>query len=67
MTRKSTNNSTAKTKVFQKIPDILDFRDGTQRYHAGRNQIKADVMQVVTEELERIENPELQHLIMKEG
>ncbi|GHT01551.1 conjugal transfer protein TraG [Synergistales bacterium] len=63
----------SETKAYQKIPEILDFRDGdgndTMQAEIERNynQIKADVKQVVAEELRRIaEDPELQHLIKKE-
>ncbi|GHT11729.1 hypothetical protein FACS189415_4980 [Bacteroidia bacterium] len=61
------------TKAYQKIPDILDFRDGdgndTMQAEIERNynQIKADVKQIVAEELSRIAaDPDLQHLIKKE-
>ena len=61
------------TKAYHKIPDILDFRDkeGNDTMQAeiehNYNQIKADVKQIVVEELARIANdPALQHLIKKE-
>jgi hypothetical protein len=61
------------TKVYKKIPDILDFRDtdGNDTMQAeierNYNQIKADVKQIVAEELKRIaDDPDLQHLIKKE-
>jgi hypothetical protein len=61
------------TKTYQKIPEILDFCDGdgndTMQAEIERNydQIKADVKQIVTDELKRIsEDPDLQHLIKKE-
>jgi hypothetical protein len=61
------------TSSYRKIPDILDFRDedGNDTMQAeiehNYNQIKADVKQIVTGELARIENdPELKHLVKKE-
>jgi len=61
------------TKAYKKIPDILDFRDkdGNDTMQAeieyNYNQIKADVKQIVVNELKRIaEDPALQHLIKKE-
>ncbi|GHT76337.1 conjugal transfer protein TraG [Bacteroidia bacterium] len=61
------------TKAYQKIPDILDFRDGDgndtmqAEIEHNYNQIKADVKQIVAEELKRIaDDPDLQHLIKKE-
>jgi hypothetical protein len=63
----------AETKAYRKIPQIVDFCDenGTDRMQeqidANYNQIKADVKQIVADELARIENdPELQHLRKKE-
>ncbi|GHV50040.1 hypothetical protein FACS1894181_10070 [Bacteroidia bacterium] len=63
----------AETKAYQKIPEILDFRDEDcndtmqVEIECNYNQIKADVKQIVAEELKRIaEDPELQHLIKKE-
>jgi hypothetical protein len=57
-----------------KIPEIIDFKDAegndTMQAEIERNynQIKADVKQIVADELERIANdPALQHLIKKEG
>ena len=62
------------TKAYVKIPEIIDFRDAegndTMQAEIERNynQIKADVKQIVADELERIANdPALQHLIKKEG
>jgi hypothetical protein len=61
------------TKAYKKIPDITDFRDENgndnmlSEIERNYNQIKADVKQIVTDELARIENdPELQHLIKKD-
>jgi hypothetical protein len=61
------------TKIYQKIPDILDFRDkngnDTMQFEIEQNynQIKLDVKQIVADELKRIaEDPALQHLIKKE-
>jgi hypothetical protein len=63
----------AETKDYKKIPDILDFLDeeGNDMMQAeierNYNQIKADVKQIVAEELQRItDDPTLQHLIKKE-
>ncbi|GHT01768.1 hypothetical protein AGMMS49525_03450 [Bacteroidia bacterium] len=61
------------TKAYQKIPDILDFRDKdgndtmqTEIEH-NYNQIKLDVKQIVAAELKRIAaDPAMQHLIKKE-
>jgi hypothetical protein len=62
------------TKAYEKIPEIVSFIDSegndTMQAEIERNynQIKADVKQIVVEELERIANdPALQHLIKKEG
>jgi hypothetical protein len=61
------------TKAYQKIPDILDFRDkegnDTMQFEIEHNynQIKADVKQIVVDELARIsEDEHLRHLIKKE-
>jgi len=61
------------TKAYKKIPDILDFRDkdGNDSMQAeiecNYNQIKADVKQIVAEELQRIAGDEsLKHLIKKD-
>ena len=63
----------AETKAYKKIPVIADFTDDEgndvmqQVINNNYNQIKADVKQIVAEELKRIEeDPELQHLIKKE-
>ncbi|MDR0606346.1 MAG: TraM recognition domain-containing protein, partial [Bacteroidales bacterium] len=63
----------AETKAYKKIPVIADFTDDAgndvmqQVIENNYNQIKADVKQIVAEELKRIEDdPELQHLIKKE-
>jgi len=60
----------SETKTYQKIPEILSFIDksGTDRMKeeidANYRQIKDDVIQIVTDELERIKNdPGLQHLL----
>ena len=60
------------TKAYQKIPQILSFTDanGTdsmkQIIEANYKQIKADIMQIVENEMERIKNdPVLQHLVKK--
>jgi len=61
------------TKAYEKIPDILDFRDkdgnDTMQFEIEQNynQIKADVKQIVEVELKRIgEDENLRHLIKKE-
>jgi hypothetical protein len=61
------------TKAYKKIPVIAEFTDeaGNDRMQEmieyNYNQIKADVKQIVVDELGRISNdPELQHLIKKE-
>jgi hypothetical protein len=63
----------AETKAYKKIPVIVDFTDDAgndvmqQIIEHNYNQIKADVKQIVADELEKIEaDPELQHLIRKE-
>src|SRR5690606_25568904 len=60
----------AETKTYKKIPQILSFtgEDGKdnmkQVIEANYRQVKADVMQIVESEMERIKNdPNLQHLI----
>jgi hypothetical protein len=61
------------TKTYKKIPVIAEFtdsegNDGMQEMiEYNYNQIKADVKQIVAEELRRIEtDPDLQHLIKKD-
>jgi hypothetical protein len=61
------------TKAYRKIPVIAEFTDDEgndvmqQVIEHNYNQIKADVKQIVADELARIESdPELQHLIKKE-
>jgi hypothetical protein len=58
------------TKAYEKVPDILDFRDkdgkDTMQFEIEQNynQIKIDVKQIVADELRRIENnPDLCYLI----
>lgn len=60
----------SETKSYQKIPEILSFRDenGTDQIkaqiEANYKQVKLDVINIVETELERIKNdPDLQHLI----
>ncbi|TDS13093.1 conjugal transfer protein MobC [Sphingobacterium paludis] len=60
----------AETKAYKKIPQILSFADEhgndnmKQVIEANYRQVKADVMQIVESEMERIKNdPNLQHLI----
>jgi hypothetical protein len=71
--RRSQEKVTAETKAYKKIPVIAEFTDDEgndvmqQVIDHNYNQIKADVKQIVADELARIENdPELQHLIKKE-
>jgi len=63
----------AETKGYQKIPQILSFEDENgedqmqQQIQANYKQVKTDIIQLITDELTRIENdPELAHLIRKE-
>jgi len=63
----------AETKAYQKIPQILSFEDENgedqmqQQIQANYKQVKIDIIQLITDELTRIENdPELAHLIRKE-
>lgn len=63
----------AETKTYQKIPQILSFEDENgedqmqQQIQANYKQVKTDIIQLITDELTRIENdPELAHLIRKE-
>ncbi len=57
-------------KAYRKIPVINEFRDADgndimqQQIDRNYSQIKADVLQIIEEEMERIKNdPELRHLI----
>ncbi|MDR0506836.1 MAG: YWFCY domain-containing protein [Dysgonamonadaceae bacterium] len=61
------------TKAYKPIPIIAEFSDSEgndvmqQVIEQNYNQIKADVKQIVADELNRIaEDPDLQHLIKKE-
>lgn len=63
----------AETKAYQKIPQILSFEDENgedqmqQQIQANYKQVKTDIIQLITDELTRIENdPELAYLIRKE-
>ncbi|WP_185211630.1 conjugal transfer protein MobC [Sphingobacterium mizutaii] len=63
----------AETKAYKKIPQILSFADEhgndnmKQVIEANYRQVKADVVQIVESEMERIKNdPDLQHLIQQE-
>lgn len=60
----------AETKAYQKIPQILSFVNEhgedrmKQEIESNYNQIKLDILNIVTSELERIKNdPNLQHLV----
>lgn len=64
----------AETKAYKKIPEIVNFNDAngndTMQAEIDLNyqQIKRDVLDIVKEELERIEGDEnLRHLLKKEG
>lgn len=60
------------TASYKKLPQIIDFRDGDgndrmqEEIQANYNRVKQEVQQIVTDELQRIENDEkLIHLIKK--
>ena len=64
----------AETKAYKKIPEIVNFTnsDGNDIMQAeielNYKQVKQDVLNIVKEELERIEgDPELRGLLKKEG
>jgi len=64
------NKVASETKAYKKIPQILSFTDEhandnmKQVIEANYGQAKANVMQIVESEMERIKNdPELQHLV----
>ncbi|MDY3548932.1 TraM recognition domain-containing protein [Riemerella anatipestifer] len=65
------NEKVAKeTKAYKKIPNILSFSDEEmkQQVEANYKQIKTDIVTLVESEMERIANdPDLQHLVEKEG
>ena len=63
----------AETKAYKKIPVINEFKDADgndimqQQIDRNYSRIKADVMQIIEDEMERIKNdPDLQHLIPQE-
>ncbi|MFJ1492212.1 TraM recognition domain-containing protein, partial [Capnocytophaga canis] len=63
----------AEMKNYQKIPQILSFVDenGTdkmqEQIQANYKQVKLDIVELIKNELERIENdPDLAHLVRKE-
>ena len=63
----------AETKAYKKIPVINEFRDEDgndimqQQIERNYSRIKADVMQIIEDEMERIKNdPDLKHLIPQE-
>jgi hypothetical protein len=67
-----TEKVTAETKAYQPIPEALSFIDENgndvmqHTIEQNYNQIKADVKQIVADELQRIANdPLLKHLIKK--
>ena len=62
------------TANYKKLPQIIDFRDedGNDRMQeevqANYNRVKQEVLQIVTDEMERIKNdPELRYLIKDEN
>ena len=63
----------AETKAYKKIPAINEFRDEDgndimqQQIERNYSRIKADVLQIIEDEMQRIKtDPDLQHLIPKE-
>jgi hypothetical protein len=63
----------AEEKNYQKIPQIRSFVDGQgldcmqEEIEANYKNIKADILMIVNDEMERISNdPDLQHLINKD-
>ncbi len=63
----------AETKAYKNIPQILSFTDEDgvdnmkKEIEANYKQIKADIVQIVESEIERIKNvPDLQHLVQRE-
>ncbi|MCS3869477.1 hypothetical protein J3D55_002393 [Chryseobacterium ginsenosidimutans] len=61
---------TAETKNYQKIPEILSFKDEqgedmtTQEIQVNYKQVKKDIVLIIESEMGRIKNdPDLQHLI----
>lgn len=63
----------AEAKAYQKIPQILSFKDdnGTdhmkQEIESNYRQIKSDILSIVESEMERIKNdPDLQYLVQQE-
>lgn len=64
----------AETKAYREIPQILSFIDEQgedkmkEQIESNYRQIKSDILGIVGYELERIKNdPELQHLVVKES
>lgn len=63
----------AEEKNYQKIPQIRSFVDGQgldcmqEKITANYKNIKADILMIISDEMERISNdPDLQHLINKD-
>ncbi|MCH5685470.1 YWFCY domain-containing protein [Niabella sp. W65] len=63
----------AETKAYKKIPQIFSFTDENgadnmkQEIEANYRQVKLDIVQVISNEMDRIKNdPDLQHLIPQE-
>ncbi|OJY91632.1 MAG: conjugal transfer protein TraG [Sphingobacteriales bacterium 44-15] len=64
---------TSETKAYQKLPQILSFVNEQgedkmkQEIESNYRQIKQDIVQIISAELERIKNdPDLQHLVQQE-
>jgi hypothetical protein len=62
----------AETKAYQKIPQILSFKDENGVDNMKRDiennyrRVKADILHIIESELERIKNdPDLQHLVQQ--
>ena len=63
----------AETRAYKKIPVINEFKDADgndimqQQIDRNYSRIKADVLQIIEDEMERIANdPDLKHLIPQE-
>ncbi|HBN6702620.1 TPA: YWFCY domain-containing protein [Elizabethkingia anophelis] len=63
---------TSETKAYQKLPQILSFVNEQgedkmkQEIESNYRQIKQDIVQIISAELERIKNdPDLQHLVQQ--
>lgn len=68
-----TEKVAAETKAYKKIPVINEFKDSEgndimqQQIERNYTRIKADVVQIIEDEMERIANdPNLRHLLLQE-